>query len=108
MELEGVIRADADIHAHAEKVGKGIALIGEKEGIVAEWRHGHTDLLEVVEVLQRGHLAEENAMRDGLGGKKGRGKVIRVACLTGMWAQDKRVCAVSVKGPCCSYRCVTH
>jgi len=35
VELERVIRAQADVQSHFEKVGKGIALVGQEEGVVA-------------------------------------------------------------------------
>ena len=40
MELERVVRTEADVEAGAEKVRERVAFVREEEGIVRERRHG--------------------------------------------------------------------
>ena len=41
MELERVVRTEADVEAGAEKVGERVAFVREEESIVRERRHGN-------------------------------------------------------------------
>ena len=75
MELERVVCAQADVEADLEKVRERVALVREEERVVAQRAHGEADLLEVEEVLQRRHLAEQDAMRDRVCGEVGGGEV---------------------------------
>ena len=48
-------------------VREGIAVVVQKQGVVAQWRHGHAHLGQVVEVLHCGHLdVTEQSVRHGL------------------------------------------
>ena len=47
MELQWVVRTQADIEPRFEKVRQGISLIREEESVVAQRAHGNADLFEV-------------------------------------------------------------
>lgn len=127
VELERVVGAEADVEAGAEEGRERVALVGEEEGVVRERRHGdlqvrlegqpalercrrsrnertHTDLLEVEEVLEGGHLAQEDAVRDRVRGEEGRREVVRVAGLAGVRAQPERVCGSDTVSSGCGRR----
>ncbi len=115
MELERVVRTEADVEAGAEKVRERVAFVRQEEGVVRERRHGdlcgrggsarvnaeglltvskrrsYADLLEVEEVLQCRDLAEKDAVRDRMGSKEGGSEVVGVASFSRMRSQPERV-----------------
>ena len=56
MELEGIICGEGYEEAPGKVVWERIAVVVQKQGVVAQWRHGNAHLGEVVEVLHCGHL----------------------------------------------------
>ena len=58
VELQRVVRAQADIEADLEEVGQGVPLVREEQRIVAQRAHRYPNLLEVEEILQGGHFAQ--------------------------------------------------
>ena len=66
MELERIIRTQADVQPHLEEVRKGVALVCQEEGVIAERTHSEPNLLQIEQVLERGDLAEEYAVGDGV------------------------------------------
>lgn len=66
MELQWVIRAQADVQTRLEEVRERVPLIRQEQGVVAEWAHRDTNLLQVEQVLQRRDLPQGNAVRDGV------------------------------------------
>ena len=77
VELERVVGAEADVQADLEEVRERVALVREEERVVAERAHREPDLLEVEEVLQRGYLPEEDAVRDRVRGEVRGREVLR-------------------------------
>jgi len=61
VELERVVGGQADVESLGHKLGNRVALVAEKEAVVAQRRHGHTDLTQVVQVLDDWRL--ENHIR---------------------------------------------
>ncbi len=51
VELQRVVRAQADIEPRLEKVRQGISLVRKEESVVAQRAHGDADLFEVEQVL---------------------------------------------------------
>ncbi len=47
VELKWVVRAQAHVEPHLEKVRQGIPLVRQEESVVAQRAHGNADLLEV-------------------------------------------------------------
>lgn len=47
VELERIICAQADVQPHLKEVGKGVALVGQEEGVIAKGTHGEPDLLQI-------------------------------------------------------------
>jgi hypothetical protein len=116
VELERVVRTEADVEAGAEKVRERVAFVREEEGIVRERRHGdlcargesarttqrlkghlacsrdlYPDLLEVEQVLQRRDLAQKDAVRDRVGSEEGGSEVVGVAGFSRMRSKPERV-----------------
>ena len=56
MELEGIICGEGHQEAPAKVVWERIAVVVQKQGVVAQRRHGNTHLGQIVEVLHCGHL----------------------------------------------------
>ena len=56
MELEGIICGERHQEAPAKVVWERIAVVVQKQGVVAQRRHGNTHLGQIVEVLHCGHL----------------------------------------------------
>lgn len=98
MELKRVICTQADVQPHLEEVRKGVALVGQEEGIIAEGTHGEPDLLQIEQVLQGGDLAEEYAVRDGVRREEGRCQVVRVAGFATVGTEHECVCIWRVRG----------
>lgn len=91
VELQRVIRTQADVKASLEELRYGVTLVSEEERVVTERAHGDADLLEIKEVLQCRNLAQEDAVRDGMRRKECGSEMIGVACFAGVGAEDKRV-----------------
>ena len=67
VELEGIICGEGYQEAPGEVVREGVAVVIQKQGVVAQWRHGHAHLGQVVEVLHCGYLdVTEQSVRHGL------------------------------------------
>ena len=67
VELEGIICGEGYQEAPGKVVWEGIAVVVQKQGVVAQWRHGHAHLGQVVKVLHCGHLdVTEQSVRHGL------------------------------------------
>ena len=66
MELQWVIRAQADIQADLEEVGKGVPLVRQEQCVVAQRAHREADLLQIEQILQRGNLPQEDPVGDGV------------------------------------------
>jgi hypothetical protein len=52
MKLKRVISGQRDEQSSGKKLAERIAMVTEKQGIVAERWHGHTNLRYVVQILQ--------------------------------------------------------
>ena len=93
MELQRVVRTQANVQANTEELWERITFIREEERIVAKWAHSDANLLEVKEVLKCWNLTEEDAVRDGMRGEECRRKVIWIAGFSAMRSEDKRICS---------------
>ena len=56
MKLQWVVGGKRDDQSSGKVVRKGVAVIGEKEAIVAQGRHRKANLMKVVEILQNWNL----------------------------------------------------
>lgn len=61
VELERVVGGERDMESPAEVLGEGAAVIVQEQMVVAEWRHGHTHLGQVVQVLDARNLHHTHA-----------------------------------------------
>lgn len=93
MKLQRIIRAQADIQSHFEEIRERVPLVRQKQAIIAQRRHRNPDLLQVEEVLQRRHFAEEDAVRDRVGGEIGGGEVVGIARFAAVWTEDEGIFA---------------
>lgn len=93
MELQRIVRAYAHIQPHFEEIRERIPLVCQKQAIVAQRRHRDPDLLQVEQVLQCGHFAQEDAMRDRVRGEERRREMVWVARFTAVRAEDEGIFA---------------
>jgi hypothetical protein len=84
VELQGVVRAQTHVQSDFEKVRQRVPLVCEEQRIIAQWRHGQSYLLEVKQVLESGHLAEQNPVGYGMRSQESRRKMIRISRFTAM------------------------
>ena len=56
VELQGVICRQADTQSPRQVLGQRVAVVVEEEGVVAEGRHGDSNLRQIVQVLQHRNL----------------------------------------------------
>ena len=91
VELQWVVRAQTDVQADLEEVGERVALVRQEERVVAQRAHREPNLLEVEQVLQRGHLAQQDAVRDRVRGEERGREVVWVARLAAVRAEDEGV-----------------
>lgn len=81
MELQRVVRAQADIQANLEEIRQWVPLVRQEQRVVAQRAHRKTDLLQVEKILQGGDLTQQDAMRDGVRSQEGRSEMFGVAGL---------------------------
>lgn len=58
MELQRVVRAQANVQADLEEVGQWVPLVRQKQRVVTQRAHRKANLLEVEQILERGNLAQ--------------------------------------------------
>jgi hypothetical protein len=92
VELQRIVCAQADIEPRLEEIRERVPLVREEESVVAQRAHGDSDLLEIEQVLQRGDLAEQDSMRDGVRGQEGGREVVGIACFARVGTQDECIC----------------
>jgi len=56
VELERIVGGQRDEQTSSEELGQRIAVIVEKQRVVAQRRHGDADLRQVIQVLQHRRL----------------------------------------------------
>lgn len=66
MELKRIVRGQGHIQTLHQVLGKRITRIGDEQRVVAQRRHGDADLGQVEQVLQDGHLAEQQPVTNAL------------------------------------------
>lgn len=97
MELQRIVRAQADIQPNLEEIRQRVPLVRQEQRIITERTHRKTDLLEIEEILESGDLAEEDSMGNGVGREEGRGEMVGVASFPtvrsehkGVWANENQ------------------
>lgn len=98
VELQGVIRGKGNDESPGQVLRQGIAVIVEEQGVVGERGHGDADLGEIVEILEHGHLAQQETVGDVLGHEVAADQMLYGSGLAAMGAQDKGVHATFPKG----------
>ena len=91
MELQRIVRAQADVQPRLEKLFQWIPLVRQEQGVVAQRTHRDPDLLQIKQVLQGGDLAEQDSVRDRVRCEVGGRQVVRITCLPSMWTEDKGI-----------------
>ena len=81
MEHERVVGREGDVEAHGEELVEWVLAQLEEEGVVREGREREAHLREVVQVLQRGRLAQADAVVNAAGGEEGGVKVVELPSL---------------------------
>jgi hypothetical protein len=75
VELKGIVGGEGDVQAPVEEDVEGVAFVGEEEGVVGEWTHSNTNLIQVesrlggggvLQVLKDWYLTKEDSMGDGV------------------------------------------
>jgi hypothetical protein len=64
MELQRIVGTQTNVQPPLKKIREQIPLINQKQQVVAQRTHRYPDLCQVEQVLQRGHFAVENTVRD--------------------------------------------
>lgn len=72
MELQGVIRAQANVKTCPEEVRQRVTLVRQEQCIIAEGAHRNANLFQIEQILQSRNLTQQDAMRDRMGRQKGR------------------------------------
>ena len=91
MELQRVVGAQANVQPCSEKLRQRVPLVRQEQRVVAQRAHGDADLLQVEQVLECGHLSQENPVRDGVGRQERRRQVVRVTGLPGVGAKHESI-----------------
>ena len=72
-------------------LGQGGPVVVEEQGVVGERGHGDPDLAQVVQVLQDGHLPQQQPVGDTLGHHEPGNQMLNGASLATMGSKDKSV-----------------
>ena len=72
-------------------LGQGGPVVVEEQGVVGERGHGDPDLAQVVQVLQDGHLPQQQPVGDTLGHHEPGHQMLYGASLAAMGSKDKSV-----------------
>ena len=81
VELQRVVGAQTDVQTDLEEVGQRVPLVRQEQRVVTQRAHRKANLLKVEQILERGDLAQQYAVRDGVRSQEGRGEMLGVACL---------------------------
>ena len=60
VELEGIVSGEGDMETTTEVLGEWTAVVVQEQVVVAQWGHGHSNLGQVVEVLDTWNLHTHN------------------------------------------------
>lgn len=91
VELQRIVRTQTDVQPRFEEVRKRVSLVCQEKGIVTQRAHSDSDLLQVEQILQSGHFAEKDAMRNGVRREECSCEMVSVACFAGMRAENECV-----------------
>ena len=97
MELKGVVRAQADIQADLEEVRERVPFVCQEQCVVAQRTHCEANLLQIEQVLQRGHLPQQDAVRYGVSDEVSRCKMVGVSGFAAVRPEHKCAYGDSVR-----------
>ncbi len=81
VDLKGVVCRQGQGQAAGKKHWKGVLMVVQEEGVVAEGAHAQPNLRQVEQVLQRQRLAQVDAMRYVLAQQEGIHQMIHIPSL---------------------------
>lgn len=89
--LQRVIGGQGHVKPTLEEAGARVLVVRQEQGVVTEGRHRDADLVQVVEILQQRHLAQQDTMADAVAAQEADGQVIGVTGLTAVRPKDESV-----------------
>lgn len=66
-------------------------MIVEEQGVVRQRRHGDANLGQIIQILQHGHFAQQEAVGDVLGHEEAANQMLHGSSLAAMGPQHKGV-----------------
>ena len=97
MELQRVICTQTDIEPHFEEVRQRVPFVCQEQCVVAQRTHCEANLLQIEQVLQRGHLPQQDAVRYGVSDEVSRCKMIGVSGFAAVRPEHKCAYGDSVR-----------
>ncbi|KRZ70715.1 hypothetical protein T10_4854 [Trichinella papuae] len=91
MKLQRIISGKTDVQTFGQKFRQWITVVGQKQTVVAQWRHGNANLTKIIQVLQYGHFAQQQAVGNAFCGHEAGHQMIHRTCFTAVWSQAERV-----------------
>lgn len=89
--LQWVIGGQGHVEPTLEKAGTWVLVIGQEQRVVTKRRHCDANLVQVVEVLQQRHFAQQNAVTDAVAAQEADSQMIGVAGLTTVWPKNEGI-----------------
>ena len=89
VELQRIVRTQADIQSSFEILRQWVPLIGQEERVVAQRTHRDADLLQIKKILKSRDLTKQDAVGDGVRSKECRCQVVGIARLAGVWTENE-------------------
>ena len=97
VELKGVVRAQADIQADLKEVRERVPFVCQEQCVVAQRTHCEANLLQIEQVLQRGHLPQQDAVRYGVSNEVGGCKMVGVSGFAAVRPEHECACGHSIR-----------
>lgn len=91
VELQRIISAQTDVQPYFEEIRQRVPLVRQEQRVVAQRTHGQPDLLQVIQILQSRHFAQEDAVRNRMRDEERGSQVIRVSRFTAVRTENERI-----------------
>lgn len=89
--LQRIIGGQGHVEPTLEEAGARVLVVRQEQRVVTERRHCDADLVQVVEVLQQRHLAQQDTVADAVAAQEADGQMIGVTSLTAVRTKDESV-----------------
>lgn len=89
--LQRIIGGQGHVEPTLEEAGARVLVVRQEQRVVTEGRHGDADLVQVVEILQQRHLAQQDTVADAMAAQEADSQMIGVTSLTAVRPKDESV-----------------